>query len=193
MKQIQGSERIDRCAIDYFSQFDVFVWPVRYGKQAWAVSIGRYALSGVEAYLKQTRTHLTSWRVARDRSYAPRKRCTERFLLAACGRLALLQCLPFKWNAFALATLQHPDQPALLLLEVFLGIDAPVDGEPALLRYHVEICAAAALSAQHQNRLARLIRSDVEGGSSLLHFLLQLLQPPNDFVHTLERVFPLVL
>src|SRR5216684_6174173 len=116
MKQVQSSERIDPSAIDYFSQVDVFVWSVRHGKQAWAVSIGRDALSGVEAYLQQTRTHLKSWRVAGDRTYAARQGDPEPLLLAACGRLPLLQYLPFEWNAFALATLQHPDQPALLIL-----------------------------------------------------------------------------
>src|SRR6266481_2142089 len=172
MKQVQGSERIDRGAIDYFSQVDVFVWSMGHGEHTRTVSIRRDSLSSVEAYLQQAGTHLKSWCVARDRSNAARKRCAERFLLAACGRLTLLQCL---------------------LLEVLLGIDAPVDREPALLRHHIEVRPAAALSAQHQNRLARLIRSDVKGGGSLLHFLLQLLQPPNDLVHALERVFPLVL
>src|SRR5260370_20683621 len=193
MKQVQSSERIDRGAIDYFSQVDIFVWSVRHGKQAWTVSIGRDAPGGVEACLQQTRTHLKSWRVARDRSYAPCQRDPEPLLLAACGRLPLLQYLPSEWNAVALAPLQHAAQSALLLLEVFLGIDAPVAGEPALLRYHVEICAAAAPSTPHHYRLARLIRPDVEGSGSLLHLLLQLLEPLNDFVHALERVFPLVL
>src|SRR5713226_8931964 len=157
MKQVQGCERIDRGAIDYFSQVDVFVWSVRHGQQAGSVSIGRDALSGVEAGLQQAGTHLKTRRFARNRSYATRQRYPEPRFLTACGRLALLQYLPFEWNAFAPATLEDRDQSALLV-EVFLGIDAPIDGEPALLWHHVEVRAASALPAQHQNRLASLIR-----------------------------------
>src|SRR2546425_4318851 len=128
MKQVQGRERIDRGAIDYFSQVDVFVWSVRHGEQAGTVSIGRDTLSGVEAGLQQAGTHLKTRRFARNRSYATRQRYPEPRLLTACGRLALLQYLPFEWNAFAPATLQNRDQCALLVVEVFLGIDAPING-----------------------------------------------------------------
>src|SRR6266436_1293774 len=193
MKQVQGSECIDRGAIDNLSQVDAFVWTVRHGEQARTVSIGRDTLSGVETNLQQTGTYLKSRRFACDRSYAARQRDPQPLLLTACGRLALLQYLPSEWNAFAPATLQHSNQSALLLVEVFLGIDSPVDGEPAFLRHHVEVRPAAALSTQHQYRLPCLIRPNVESGGSLLHFLLQLLEPSNDQVHELERVFPLVL
>src|SRR5437879_6290492 len=104
MKQIPGRERIDRGAIDYFSQVDVFVWSVRHGEQAGTVGIGRDALSGVEADLQPAGTHLKTWRFARNRSYAARQRYPERLLLAACGRLPLLQYLPFEWHALAPAT-----------------------------------------------------------------------------------------
>src|SRR2546425_10453408 len=160
MKQVQGRERIDRGAIDYFSQVDVFVWSVRHGEQAGTVGIGRDALSGVEADLQQAGTHLKTWRFARNLSYAARQRYPERLLLAACGRLPLLQYLPFEWHALAPATVQHRDQSALLLVDVFLGVDPPVDGEPALLWHNGEVCASSALPAQHYNRLACLVRPD---------------------------------
>src|SRR6202030_2370008 len=134
-----------------------------------------------------------TWCIARNGSNTSRQHFPERLLLMARGGLPLLQDLPFQSDAFVLAALQDRDQLGLLLLQIFLGIDAPVDGEPALLRYHVEVCATAALSSQHQNRMAGLIRPDVQIGGSPLHFLLQLLKPLHDAMHAFERILALVL
>src|SRR5258708_6217014 len=166
---------------------------MRHGEQAWTIGVGRDALRGVEASLQQAGAHLKTWCIACNGSNAARQRFPERLLLMARGGLPLLQDLPFQSDAFALAPLQDRDQVGLLFLQIFLGIDAPVDGEPALLRYHVEVCAAAALSSQHQNRMACLIRPDVEISGSPLHLLLQLLKPLNDAMHAFERILALML
>ncbi len=116
-----------------------------HGEQSGAICVGRDALRGVEANPQQARAHLKAWRFARNRSNAASQRFPERLLLATRRGLPFLQNLPFQRDAFALAPLQDRDQLGLLFLQILLGIDPPVYREPALRRYHVEVCASAAL------------------------------------------------
>src|SRR6266481_635055 len=132
-------------------------------------------------------------RFARNRPYAASQGLAERLLLTAPRGLPFLKNLPFDRDAVALAASQRGDQLSLFLREVFLGIDAPVDGEPALVRHHVEVGTTAALSSQHQDGVAHLICPDMETGSFLLHLSLQFLKPLNDLTHPFERVLALVL
>src|SRR5260370_2975627 len=150
---------------------------MRHGEQAGTIGVGWDALRGVAACLQQARAHLKTWRFARNPSNAASQRFPERLLLTARRGSTFLQDLPFPRDAFALAPLQDRDQLRLLFLQIFLGIDAPVDGEPALLRYDVEVCTAAALPSQRQNRMAWLLRPDVEICCSPLHLSLHLLTP----------------
>src|SRR5712664_272404 len=68
-----------------------------------------------------------------------------------------------------------------------------VDGKPALLWNHGEIGTAAALSAEHQDRIARLLRSYSGTSGALFHFVLQRLETRDDAMHAFERVHTLVL
>ena len=104
-----------------------------------------------------------------------------------------MQYLPFESKTFALTTFQRGDYPRLFLFHVFLWIDSPVDGEPALLRHDVEVCPPAAFSSQHQDGTPCLICPDVVSGGFLLHFSLQLLYPFNNLNHTLECILALML
>src|SRR5260370_37826303 len=109
---------------------------MRDGELAGTVSVSRDALRGVEASLHQARAHLKARRFARHRSNAMSHRFAERLLLTARGRAAFLQYLPFERDAIALAPLQNREQLCFFRRKVFLGIDPPVDREPALRRYH---------------------------------------------------------
>src|SRR5204862_6736677 len=99
----------------------------------------------------------------------------ERLFLRACRGSSFLEDFPFESNTFALAAFQRGDYLCLFLLHVFLWIDSPADGAPALLRHRVEVGAPAALSSKHQDGMPCLIRPDVIACSFLLHLLLQFL------------------
>src|SRR5260370_20585448 len=132
-------------------------------------------------------------RFARNRPYAASQGLAERLLLTAPRGLPFLKNLPFDRDAVALAASQRGDQLPLFLRKVFFGIDAPVDGEPALVRHHVEVGTTAALSSQHQDGMACLICPDVKASGSLLHLSLQFLKPLNDLTHPFERALALLL
>src|SRR6266480_5385346 len=153
---------------------------MRHGEQAGTIGVGRHPLFGVETSFQQAGAHLKTWRFARNRSNAASQRLPERLLLTARRGSPLLKNLPFQRDAFALAILQDPHQLGPLFLQIFLGIDAPVYREPALLRYRSEVRPAAGLSTQHQNRVTCLFRPAIEVGDALLHFSLQFLEPLND-------------
>src|SRR5260370_6330595 len=165
---------------------------MRYGEQAGTVSVSRDALRGVEASLQQAGAHPKTRRLARHRSNAMSQRFAERLLLTARGRAAFLQCLPFERDAIALAPFQDRNQYGLFFLQIFLGIDPPVDREPALRRYHVKVCATAALPTQHQNLMASLIRSYVRIGGPHVHVLLHLLHPFSHALHPFPPPLPLL-
>src|SRR5882762_8609211 len=107
--------------------------------------------------------------------------------------MALLQNLPLQGNSLALAAFQNVQQLRFFGGEVFFGIDSPVDGEPAIFRHHVEIGTAAALSSEHQDRIARLLRAYSRTSAVLLNLAFQRLEPADDAIHAFERVLPLVL
>src|SRR5438046_8353547 len=151
LEHLHYRQRVYRRAIGHFSQVDVFLRSMRHGEQAGTIGVGRDALRGVEASLPQARANPKAGCFAPNRSNAASQRFPERLLLTARRGSPLLKNLPFQRDAFALATPQDRNQLGLLFLQIFFGIDAPVDGEPALLRYHVEVCAAAALPAQQEN------------------------------------------
>src|SRR2546425_10506297 len=134
---------------------------------------------GIEASLQQPGTHFKTRRLASNHFDVASQRHAERIVLAARRGASLLQDFPFEGNAFVLALFKNAQQLCLLCIKVFLRVDAPVDREPALLRHHVEVCAAAALSAEHQNRIARLSGANIEKRCALLHFAFQLLKPPD--------------
>src|SRR5207245_4444906 len=193
MKHLQRHQCIDRRAIDYFSQVDEFVRSVRHLKPPRTVSVGWNALRCIVASLQKAGAHLKMGRLARNRAYAASQSLAERLIFAERRGLPFLKNFPFDRDAVALAASQRGDQLPLFLRKVFLRIDAPVDGEPALVRHHVEVSTTAALSSQHQDGMACLICPDMETGSFLLHLSLQLLKPLNDLNHPFERVFALVL
>src|SRR5258708_20258982 len=127
---------------------------MRDGELAGTVSISRDALRGVEASLQQAGAHLKTRRFARHRSNAMSQRFAERLLLTARGRAAFLQYLPFERDAIALAPLQDRNQNGLFFLQIFLGIDPPVDREPALRRHHVKVSATPPFPPQHHNLIS---------------------------------------
>src|SRR5207249_3481033 len=112
-----------------------------------AISISRNAFRRVEASLEQPGAHLKPRRYAGNCSDAACQRTPERLFLRARRGSSFLQYLPFESKTFALTTFQRGDYPRLFLFHVFLWIDSPVDGEPALLRHDVEVCPPAAPSS----------------------------------------------
>jgi hypothetical protein len=56
----------------------------------------------------------------------------------------------------------HAGQPRELLVEVFLWVEAAVDGEPGRAGHDVEAGAGAGLSADHQHRARCLVALDRE-------------------------------
>ena len=92
-----------------------------------------------------------------------------------------------------LATLQDGEQFGFFGGEIFFGIDAAVDGEPALLGDDIEICAATAFSTEHEDGVTGLLRADIEAGDLLLDFAFELLELFDDGVHAFEGVFAEIL
>src|SRR5271170_2496651 len=74
-------------------------------------------------------------------------------------RRRFLKNLPRQRDSLLLTFPQDANQPCFLVVEIFFGIDAPVDGEPASVGYHVEIRSTAALPADHQDGVSRARRS----------------------------------
>src|SRR5207245_4711 len=108
----------------------------------------------IKADFQQTGTHFKARDLAGHGVHTARQRLTKRAVLAARGGAALLQYLPIERSALAFATLAGADVACLHLVKVFLGIDPPVDSEPAFLRHDIEAGPASALAAEHQNRVA---------------------------------------
>jgi len=88
-----------------------------------------------------------------------------------------------------LATLQDGEQFGFFGGEIFFGIDATVDSEPASLGDDIEICAATTFPTEHEDGMARLLRADVPAGGLLLYFAFELLEFCDDGVHAFESVF----
>jgi hypothetical protein len=104
-----------------------------------------------------------------------------------------------------LARLQDVNQSCFLVFEIFFGIDAPVDGEPAFVRYDVEIRSAPALPTHHQDGVPRARRPAINAilrfgfaanlmdCRALLHFSLQREEALDNAMHALESVFSAML
>src|SRR5260221_182679 len=74
-------------------------------------------------------------------------RAAELVIFRTCSRPTFLQNFPFQANPVTAALFQQPDEPAFSRVKIFFRVDAPIDGEPALLWDNVEIRAATALAA----------------------------------------------
>src|SRR5256884_1732901 len=121
------------------------------------------------------------------------QRLARGFSLLAGSGVPFLQELPLESYPLLPPLVQTADHPCLFFSQVLLRIDPPVDGEPAGFRHHVEIRAAPALPAKHEDGIARLPRPYIHRGCSLLHFALQLLKALHNVVHAFESVFTLML
>lgn len=71
----------------------------------------------------------------------------ERFVGAAGGGERFLQDFPFQRYALVAAGFENTEESGFFGGEIFFGIDAAIDGEPAFDRDHVEIVAATAFPA----------------------------------------------
>ena len=77
-----------------------------------------------------------------------------------------------------------------LLVEVFLGVEAAVDGEPRRARHDVEVRAAAGGAADDQHRAARLVAVQRVGRAPREQLVREIRERLGDPDHLLERVHP---
>src|SRR5262245_43469947 len=89
---------------------------------------------------------------------------------------SLLEDLYFTVDAITTEPLEKIQQAARFSFTVFFGIDAPIHRERTLFRYEIEVRAAAAFAAHHQDRAPRRSWTDLKSGFALLDFASQLIQ-----------------
>ena len=86
----------------------------------------------------------------------------------------------------------HPGQAGELLLQLFLGVEAPVDGEPGRTRDGVEAGAGTGLSADDEHRARCLLAFDRKLRSLVEQLVGERHQGLGDADHVLEGVDALV-
>ena len=86
----------------------------------------------------------------------------------------------------------HPGQACELLLQLFLWVEAPVDGEPGRARNGVESGAGTGLSADDEHRAGGLLAFDRELRSFVEQLVGEHGQGLGDADHVLEGVDALV-
>ena len=79
-------------------------------------------------------------------------------------------------------------QPRELLVEVLLGVEAAVDGEPRRARHDVEVRAAARGAAHDEHRPARLLALQRIGGAAREQLVREVGERLGDLHHLLEGV-----
>src|SRR5918996_1790466 len=137
---------------------DVLAGAVGDVQAAAAVGEGWDAELGVPARLEHAGAQSESRAGGFDGLDAPGQRPGRGMVLVGAGGGLRLEHVDVDLRAGGLRRfLDHVRQPRELLVELFLGIEAPVDGEPRRAGHDVEAGAGTGLSADHQHRARRLV------------------------------------
>ena len=158
-----------------------------------AVGEGRDAELGVPACVEHAWAHLEARSGSRDGGGAAGQRLRGGVgLLRAARRLRLQHLHGHLGAGLGGRLLDHPGQASELLVQILLGVEAPVDREPRRSGHDVEAGARAGLPADDQHRAGGLLALDRVARALVEQLAGEHRQRLGDADHVLERVDALV-
>src|SRR5918999_1304371 len=190
---ISGEQRVHGGAAAHGRLVDVLARAVGDVQAAAAVGESGDAELGVPARVQYAGAQLEGRAGGFDGLDAPGQRPGRGMVLVgAAGRLSLEHVDVDLGAGGPGRFLDHARESRELLVEPFLGVEAPVDGEPRRAGHDVEAGAGTGLSADHQHRARRLVALDREARALVEQLAGERGQRLGDADHVLEGVDALV-